>query len=59
MKIIEINNRKDTYVYDEEYYEFFNDDGDWEHLDPNDIYLKREKLWFLSKDYKTKCLLNT
>lgn len=37
MKIIEINNRKDTYVYDEEYCEFFNDDGDWEHLDPNDI----------------------
>ena len=27
MKIIEINNRKDTYVYDEEYCEFFNDDG--------------------------------
>lgn len=37
MKVIEINNRKGTYVYDEEYCEFFNDDGDWEHLDPNDI----------------------
>lgn len=37
MKIIEINNREGTYVYDEKYCDFFNDDKVWEHLDPNDI----------------------
>lgn len=26
MKVIEINNRKGTYIYDEEYNEFFSDD---------------------------------
>ena len=37
MKVIEINNRKGTYVYDEEYCEFLNNDKVWEHLDPNEI----------------------
>ncbi len=64
MKVREINNRKGTYIYDEEYNEFFSDDEVWEYLDPDDIsqnlkYLKREKLWFLNKNYKIRCLLNT
>ena len=37
MKVIEINNRKGTYIYDEEYNEFFSDDEVWEYLDPDDI----------------------
>ena len=63
MKVIEINNRKGTYIYDEEYNEFFSDDEVWEYLDPDDISqefeIPREKLWFLNKNYKIRCLLNT